>query len=275
MFGRDLYQKGKFNMGLRLELFKLGFLTVTIIDLLDIAIISWVLYKLYFFIRGSRAAQMFIGLVIILILSFAVQLLGLSGLNWIFQNIRTIWLLAFVILFQPELRRILIYMGQMPIIRKLLRVSITRRMTEDAVKAAIELSKRGFGGLIVMVQNTGVKSILETGQNIQAEVSVPLIVSIFNPRSPLHDGAVVIQNEAIEAAQCILPLSQNPHLDPKYGTRHRAALGLSEESDAVIIVVSEETGKISIAHEGVLYPDLDSKQLREKLNDFMQVLPGV
>ncbi|MFZ5518753.1 MAG: diadenylate cyclase CdaA [Candidatus Zhuqueibacterota bacterium] len=262
-------------MGIRLELFKIGFLTVTVIDILDIAVISWVLYKLYFFVRGSRAAQMFIGLVLILIVSFAVQLLGLSGLSWIFQNLRTIWLLAFVILFQPELRRILIYLGQIPIIRKLLKVPITRRITEDVVKAAIELSKRGFGGLLVLVQNTGVKSILETGQSIRAEVSTPLIVSIFNPRSPLHDGALVIQNEAIEAAQCILPLSQNPHLDPKYGTRHRAALGLSEESDAVIIVVSEESGKISIAHEGTLYPDLDYQQLREKLKEFMQVLPGV
>jgi len=262
-------------MFLRIELFKIGFVTVTLIDILDIAIISYILYKLYFFIRGSRAAQMFFGLVLILVVSIFVQFLGLSGLNWIFQNLRTIWLIAFVILFQPELRRILIYVGQMPLVRKIFKVTITRKMTEDIVKAAMELSKRGFGGLIVLVRNAGIKSIIETGQRIQAKVSVPLIVSIFNPRSPLHDGAIVIQNEVIEAAQCILPLSSNPSLGPQFGTRHLAALGLSEESDAVIVVVSEETGKVSLAYDGMLQVDLDYNSLREKLNRLLQVAPPV
>ncbi len=254
-----------------MDLFKIGFLTVTIIDVLDIVAISYILFKLYFFIRGSRAAQMFIGLVLILVASVFVQLMGMSGLNWIFENMRTVWLVAFVILFQPELRRILIYIGQVPIIRKILKVPLSRRLTEEVLKAALELSKRGLGGLIVIVQNTSLKSILETGQIIQAEISIPLLVSIFNPRSPLHDGAVVIQNEMIEAAKCILPLSQNPNLDLKFGTRHRAALGLSEETDAVIVVVSEETGKISLAFEGEIYPELDYNRLREKLNEFVKV----
>ena len=257
-----------------MELFKIGFLTVTIIDVLDVIAISYILYKLYFFIRGSRAAQMFIGLVLILVASVFVQLMGMSGLNWIFENMRTIWLVAFVILFQPELRRILIYIGQVPLIRKIFKVSLTRRLTEEVMKAALELSKRGFGGLIVLVQNTGVKSILETGQTIQAEISIPLIVSIFNPRSPLNDGAVIIQNAIIEAAKCILPLSKNPDLDPKFGTRHRAALGLSEETDAVIVVVSEETGKISLAFEGQIYPELDYNRLRERLNEFVKMTTG-
>lgn len=261
-------------MNLRIELFKIGFLTISLIDIVDIAIISFIIYKMYLFIRGSRAAQMFIGLILILIVSVFVQLLGLSGLSWIIENLRTIWLIAFVILFQPELRRLLIYLGQTPLLRKLLKVTINRRMTEDVVKAAMELSKRGFGGLIVMVGNAGIKSIIETGQSLQAKVSVPLIVSIFNPRSPLHDGAVVIQNDIIEAAQCILPLSQNPNLERQYGTRHLAALGLSEESDAVIVVVSEETGKISLAFEGKLHTDLDYNKLRNMLIDLLQVSPG-
>ncbi|HEX9971727.1 MAG TPA: diadenylate cyclase CdaA [bacterium] len=247
---------------------------MSVIDILDIAIISFIIYKMYLFIRGSRAAQMFIGLILILIVSVFVQLLGLSGLSWIIQNLRTIWLIAFVILFQPELRRLLIYLGQTPLLRKLLKVSINKRMTEDVVKAAMELSKRGFGGLIVMVGNAGIKSIIETGQSLQAKVSVPLIVSIFNPRSPLHDGAVVIQNDIIEAAQCILPLSQNPNLERQYGTRHLAALGLSEESDAVIVVVSEETGKVSLAFEGKLHTDLDYNKLRNMLLELLQVTPG-
>jgi len=261
-------------MILRLELFKIGFLTVTLIDILDIAIISYILYKLYFFIRGSRAAQMFIGLIVILAASVVGQFLGLSGLNWIFENLRTIWLIAFVILFQPELRRILIYIGQIPVIRKLLKVTITQKMTEEVAKAAMELSKRGFGGLIVLIRNAGIKSIIETGKSIQAKVSVPLIVSIFNSRSPLHDGAIVIQNDVIEAAQCILPLSQNPALSSQYGTRHLAALGLSEESDAVIVVVSEETGKVSLAYEGALHTDLDYNKLQGMLHEFLQVMPG-
>ena len=259
---------------MRIELFKIGFLTVSVIDILDIAIISFIIYKMYLFIRGSRAAQMFIGLILILIVSVFVQLLGLSGLSWIIQNLRTIWLIAFVILFQPELRRLLIYLGQTPLLRKLLKVSINKRMTEDVVKAAMELSKRGFGGLIVMVGNAGIKSIIETGQSLQAKVSVPLIVSIFNPRSPLHDGALVIQNDIIEAAQCILPLSQNPNLERQYGTRHLAALGLSEESDAVIVVVSEETGKVSLAFEGKLHTDLDYNKLKNMLLELLQVTPG-
>lgn len=261
-------------MNLRIELFKIGFLTISLIDLVDIAIISFIIYKMYLFIRGSRAAQMFIGLILILILSVFVQLLGLSGLNWIIENLRTIWLIAFVILFQPELRRLLIYLGQTPLLRKLFKVSIDKRMTEDVVKAAMELSKRGFGGLIVMVGNAGIKSIIETGQSIQAKVSVPLIVSIFNPRSPLHDGAVVIQNDIIESAQCILPLSQNPNFERQYGTRHLAAIGLSEESDAVVVVVSEETGKVSLAHRGTLHSDLDYNKLRSMLIELLHVTPG-
>ncbi len=261
-------------MFLRIELLRIGFITVTLIDILDIAIISYILYKLYFFIRGSRAGQMFIGLVLILLASVIVQFLGLSGLNWIFENLKTIWLIAFVILFQPELRRILIYVGQMPLVRKIFKVTITKRITEDVAKAAFELSKRGYGGLIVLVRNAGIKSIIESGQSLQAKVSVPLIVSIFNPRSPLHDGAIIIQNDIIEAAQSILPLSQNPNLGSQYGTRHLAAVGLAEETDAAIVVVSEETGKVSLAYEGKLRADLDFNELRDTLNDLLQVTPG-
>ncbi|MBD3288257.1 TIGR00159 family protein [candidate division KSB1 bacterium] len=260
---------------MELELFKLGFLSVTMIDILDIAFISFVIYKLYFYIRGSRAAQMFVGLVLILVVSLIVQLFNMSGMNWIFQNLKTVWLIAFVILFQPELRRILIYMGQSPLVQKFVKPTITLRIVEEVIKAAQELSRRGYGGMLVLVNNVGIKSILETGVSIQSEVTAPLIVSIFNPRSPLHDGAVVIQNEVIEAAQCILPLSQNPDLPPQYGTRHRAALGLSEETDAAIIVVSEETGQISLALDGALIPNLDYNLLKKQLDMFFKIHPGL
>lgn len=258
-----------------LELFRIGFLSVTIIDVIDIAIISFIIYKLYLFMSGSRAAQMFIGLIIILIASLLVQILNLSGLNWIFQNLKTVWLIGFVIIFQPELRRILIYIGQSPLIRRFIKPTLTIRVVEEVLKAAEELSKKGYGGMFVLEKNVGLKSILETGTKLHAEVSAPLMVSIFNPRSPLHDGAIVIQNDVLEAAACILPLSQKPNLAPQFGTRHRAALGLSEETDAAVIVVSEETGKISLALNGVLNVDLDHNKLRDILDNFFNIQPGL
>ncbi len=258
-----------------IELFKIGFLSVTLIDVLDISILSFILYKLYFFIRGTRAAQMFVGLLLILIASLFVQLFNLSGVNWIFTNMKTVWVVAFVILFQPELRRILIYIGQSPLVRRIVKPTMTLRIIEEVLTAARELSRRGYGGLFVLVKTVGIKSILEKGTPIQAEVTAPLIVSIFNPRSPLHDGAIIIQNEVIAAAQCILPLSQSQDIPKHYGTRHRAALGLSEETDAAILVVSEETGKISLAINGKLKTDLDYAELRQILNDFFEIRPGL
>ncbi|MEE4310879.1 MAG: diadenylate cyclase CdaA [candidate division KSB1 bacterium] len=257
------------------ELFKIGFISVALIDIVDIAVISFILYKLYLFIRGSRAAQMFVGLLLISIVSLLVQLFNMSGLNWILQNLKTIWLIAFVVLFQPELRRILIYLGQSPLMRRFIRPTVTIRVIEEVIKAAVELSKRGYGGMFVLVKNVGIKSILESGTLLHAEVTAPLLVSIFNPRSPLHDGAVVIQNDVIEAAQCILPLSQQPNIPPHLGTRHRAAIGLSEESDAAVIVVSEETGMISLTLNGELQADLDHEKLRKILDEFYQIRPGL
>lgn len=257
------------------ELFKIGFISVALIDILDIAVISFILYKLYLFIRGSRAAQMFVGLLLISIISLLVQLFNMSGLNWILQNLKTIWLIAFVVLFQPELRRILIYLGQSPLMRRFIRPTVTIRVIEEVIKAAVELSKRGYGGMFVLVKNVGIKSILESGTPLHAEVTAPLLVSIFNPRSPLHDGAVIIQNDVIEAAQCILPLSQQPNIPQHLGTRHRAAIGLSEESDAAVIVVSEETGMISLTLNGELKTDLDHEKLRKILDEFYQIQPGL
>ncbi|MBN1351243.1 diadenylate cyclase CdaA [candidate division KSB1 bacterium] len=253
-----------------MNLFTIGFIKVTIFDILDIFVISFLLYKLYFFVKGSRAAQMFIGLVFILILSIVVQMLNMSGMIWIFQSLRTVWLVAFVVLFQPELRRMLTHLGQTRLMRLFVKVSRNKSIGE-VVAACMELTKRRYGALIVLVRDTGIKTIINTGLKIQADVSSKLIVSIFTPRSPLHDGAVIIQNDIIEAAKCILPLSQNPKLDPDFGMRHRAGLGLSEESDAVCIIVSEETGNISVAIGGKIKKDLDYDVLRATLNEAFNV----
>jgi len=251
---------------MQFTIFKIGFLPITFMDVLDILVIWFLVLKVYQFIKGTRAVPMAIGLVIILILSVLAPMFRLSAISWLFENLRTIWLIAFVILFQPELRRLLMYLGQSRLVRLFVKVTGSR-VVEEIVKAAIELRERGYGALIVMVRDTGVKTILETGVSIQAEVSVPLILSIFNPRSPLHDGAIIVQNELISAAKCILPLSQNPHIDQELGTRHRAALGLAEESDAMVIVVSEETGKISIAMDGALQRDFNYDDLKKVLTE--------
>jgi len=249
-----------------MSLFQVGFLKVTLLDILDILVISFILYKIYFFLRNSRAAQMFVGLAIILIVSLITRLFNMSGMTWIFDSLKTVWLIAFVIIFQPELRRMLIFVGQSRIIRYFIKVS-SGKTFDEVIKAAVELSKRRYGALIVMTRDTGIKSITETGIRIQAEVSAPLITSIFNARSPLHDGAIIIQNDIVEAAKCILPLSQSPSLGPHFGTRHRAALGLAEESDAVILVISEETGRISVALDRQLVQNLNESDLQSILFD--------
>ncbi len=255
---------------INLTLFRIGFLKVTLFDLLDIFLIAFILYRLYLFLRGTRAIQMAAGLIVILLLSFIANLFNLSGMMWIFDNLKTILLIAFVIVFQPELRRVLLYVGQVPLVRRFFKVRGTV-VIEEVVKSCFELSKRGFGGLIVMTRDAGMRGIIETGQRLQAEVSTPLIVSIFNPMSPLHDGAIIVQNDIIEAAKCILPLSESDSLESWLGTRHRAALGLSEESDAVVIVVSEETRRISVAMNGSLQLNLEENELQVLLEDAMRL----
>jgi diadenylate cyclase len=253
---------------MNIRLFRIDFLPVGLIDILDILLVTFIIYKLYLIVRRTRAVQMAIGLVLIFLVSFLAQAFQMQEVTWIFRNLSTVWLVAFVILFQPELRRVLTLMGQSRIIRLLTKEQPSEAMSEIA-KAAIELSRRGYGGLIVVVRDTGLKPIIETGVRIQSLVTSSLIVSIFNPRSPLHDGAIVIQNDIIAAAKCILPLSKNPRLEHQWGTRHRAAIGLSEESDALVVVVSEESGAISIVENGEMAQGIDYDLLLQALAETM------
>ena len=248
-----------------MTLFTIKFLNVTIWDVIDIIVVYIIILKLYQFFKGSRASQMLIGLAIILLTSFVARALNLQSLSWIMGNLQTIWAIAFVIIFQPELRRILINLGQSRFVRRFLSESKSKTI-EAVIEASRELVRRKWGGLFVLVREVGLKPIKERATPINAEVSASLLVSIFNPGSPLHDGAVLIQNDIIEAAGCILPLSDSPDLDPQMGTRHRAALGISEESDAVVVVVSEETQKIAVAYQGMLYRNVDEDSLRALLS---------
>ncbi|HHS13259.1 MAG TPA: TIGR00159 family protein [bacterium] len=256
-------------MNINIPLFRIGFLPVGIVDILDMLLVSYIIYKLYLIVHRTRAVQMFIGLIIIFIVSFLAQALQMQEMTWIFRNLHTVWMLAFVILFQPELRRVLTLMGQSRLIRYFTKEQ-TNAVVEEIVNGTIELSQRGYGGLIVLVRDTGIKPIIETGIRVQSMVSSSLIVSIFNPRSPLHDGAIIIQNDIIEAAKCILPLSKNPILEHRWGTRHRAAIGLSEESDALIIVVSEETSTISLVENGEMVRGIDYDDLLGTINEVLR-----
>ncbi|MCB0284240.1 MAG: TIGR00159 family protein [Calditrichae bacterium] len=252
-------------------LFKVGFLPVSIVDVIDVAIVTTIIFKLYQFLKGGVAIRMFIGLLLILIFSVIGDLMNMSALSWMMSSLKTVWVLAFVIVFQPELRRLLIYLGQNRIIRQIVRVG-ELRFIDQIVSATMDLSKKNYGALIVLLKDMNIKNILETGITIQAKLSEQLLSSIFNPRSPLHDGAVVVQNDIIMAAKCLLPLSQNPDIDPSLGTRHRAALGLAEQSDAFVIIVSEETGMVSFAENGKLVKGLTESILKKKLNELFS--PG-
>src|SRR5262245_34441152 len=222
-----------------------------LLDVLDVILVAFVFYRVLLLVRGTRAAQMFFGLAVIMVTSVAGSILGLDGLNWIASNLKTIWVIAFVILFQPELRRALASLGANRLFRNFIRTSGQEPIGE-IVNAAARLAEQGLGALIVMEREAELRAYEETGTRIESRVTSELLETIFTPPTPLHDGAVIIRGNQLVAAGCILPLSSNPRLPATLGTRHRAALGITEETDAVVIVVSEETRTIAIAMDGKL-----------------------
>jgi diadenylate cyclase len=253
-----------------MELFKIGFISVGVADIVDVALVSFIFYRLYLAMRGTIAAQIFMGLILILAFSFFAQAANLKAMGWILRTLTDIWVIAFIILFQPELRRLLVLIGRNPVIRLFLKVNVDESI-DEVVAAVTELSKKKQGALIVFVRTTGIRIHVETGTQMEALVSRSLLLSIFNPKSPLHDGAVVIKDRLIEAARCILPLSPVTVSEGKLlGTRHRAGLGISEQADVVVVIVSEETGLVSIAENGSLRqgltPAVLRKELKERLN---------
>ena len=255
-------------------LFKIGILTVTLIDLIDLLLVSWLFYKVYIYFKGTRAGQMLAGLVLLMLGSFLFNAFGLSASSWLVNQFQTVWVVAFVILFQPELRRLLIYVGQTRFFQRIFRVGTSRTIL-SIVDASVNLQERGWGGLMVIQRETGLRSYKEQGTQLKAEVTAPLLVSIFNPSSPLHDGAVIIQNDLIDAAACILPLTESKMIDPDMGTRHREALGISEETDAIVVLISEEKSKISVAEDGRFsHIGMDQIALQKYLNDRMFIASG-
>ena len=255
-------------------LFQIGFLTITLIDLIDLLLVSWLFFKVYIYFKGTRAGQMLAGLIFLMLSSFLFNAFGLSASSWLVNQFQTVWVVAFVILFQPELRRLLIYVGQTRFFQRIFRVGTSRTIL-SIVEASMQLQERDWGGLIVIQRETGLRSYKEQGTQLKAEVTAPLLVSIFNPTSPLHDGAVIIQNDIIDAAACILPLTESKMIDPEMGTRHRAALGISEETDAIVVLISEEKARISVVEDGrIAHLSVDEIGLRKYLNDRMFIASG-
>lgn len=237
-------------------------------DIIDIAIVAYIFYRLILLIRGTRAEQLVKGLIILLLAMVISGELELNTLNWLLRGLMTMGLIAIPIVFQPELRRALEHLGRGKIFQRTFYDyddEEFRDVLEELLKAIPVLVKKRIGALIVLERETGLKDIVETGIKIDGEVTAELLINIFMPRSPLHDGAVIIRGNLVSAAGCFLPLTENPNLSKELGTRHRAALGITEVSDAVVIIVSEETGVISLAHEGKLTRYLDEKTLRSTL----------
>ncbi len=237
-----------------------------IIDLFDIFIVAGFFYYLILWLRGSRAANLIRGLSVILCVFVIARLLGLYTINWLFDKFAAAILVVLIIVFQPELRRALEQLGRGKFISRVgFGVKPSSWFIRALVRGIEQLAEEKSGALIILERNTGLNEYLESGVKIDALLSSELLVSIFNKHAALHDGAIIIQGDRILAAGCLLPLSESKLLDKRLGTRHRAAVGLSELTDAIVIVISETTGTISIAENGYLTRFLTREMLEEKL----------
>ncbi|QSO55192.1 diadenylate cyclase CdaA [Alicyclobacillus curvatus] len=243
-----------------------------VLNAIDIIIVAYLLYRLLLLIRGTRAVQLLQGVIVILLATGLSSLLHLTTVNWLLNKILTLGLFAIPIVFQPELRRALEQVGRGGFFSLSFRSTApeeTQQLIAEIVKSTQVLAKAKIGALIVIERETGLTEYIETGTLVEGLVSSQLLINTFIPNTPLHDGAVVVRGRRLVSAGCFLPLTENRNLDKELGTRHRAALGVTEQSDAVAVVVSEESGKISIAVDGVLTRDLSENALFELLQTLL------
>lgn len=244
---------------------RIFFLPIRLIDLLDIAIVAFVLYQLYKLMQGTIAVQVFFGLAGLYLVDQIVMAADMTMLRSLFGAVGDVFVLALIILFQPELRRLLTMIGRNPLVRRFMSSPEYDRMIEEICTAVEEMSEKRVGALIAFERSAGLRTYVETGTPMEAKVSHDLLTSVFYPKNPLHDGAVIIQGQRLAAARCILPVSHSMELSPHLGLRHRAGVGLTEQTDAFVVVVSEERGTISVAEGGTLDTDLDADELYERL----------
>ena len=241
----------------------------TIADVLDIFIVAYLIYKLLMLTKETRASAVLKGLVMLIAASWISDLLGLTALSWVLQNVVANGAVVLVILFQPELRKALEQIGR-GAIRERATGSESAQIVSEITHCMLNLSRRRVGALIVIEQRIGLKDVVETGTTLNSEISSALLENIFEPNTPLHDGAVVIRGNRIMAAACILTLSEGKGISRELGTRHRAAIGITETTDAISLIVSEETGTISVAREGHLTRHLDRAGLEQVLTSIYQ-----
>ncbi|AGL00162.1 diadenylate cyclase CdaA [Desulfoscipio gibsoniae] len=256
----------KDNLNINLDVFN-------IVSIIDILIVAFVLYRLMLLIQGTRAVQLIKGMVVLLVATAASSLLNLNTVHWLLRYTMTGLLVALPIVFQPELRRALEKLGGGDFFaRPLTQMAEGDRsaLINEVVRAALSMSATRTGALIVLERSTGLQELIETGVKVDGIVSAELLMNIFITKSPLHDGAAIIRGDRLAAAACVLPLSESRELSRELGTRHRAAVGLTEQSDAVAVVVSEETGNVSMAMEGTLYRRLNEAGLHELLVKYLQ-----
>ena len=242
-------------------------------DIIDILIVSFVLYRILLVVRGTRAGKMLIGLIVLLIATAVSKYLPLYTLDWLLQGFWAYIVIALIVLFQPEIRRGLANMGESAFLKAFTSAEELRSL-EEIVRAAIYFSNNEIGALIVIQRDTDLKDFVEIGTLLDAKVSKEILQSIFHPTSPIHDGATVILGNRIVAAGCFLPIASSPNISKTLGTRHRAALGLTEETDAVAVIVSEENGAISMAIGNKLESRLDMGALRDRLTELFTEKKG-
>lgn len=258
-------------------LFQLFFLDVTWVDLVDIGLVTILLYQVYKMIRGSLAVNIFLGILALYLIYLVVRAAQMELLSNILGQFMGVGVLAMIILFQPELRKFLLVIGRSTELNRDFFKSLANWRTSyhddfdvhEVTEAVKTLKVTRTGALIVFSRDTELKSYTETGDPLDAEVSKRLVVSIFNKNSPLHDGAIIIHKGRIKAARCVLPLSENDHLPTHFGLRHRSAMGMSEVTDTLVIAISEETGKLILARNGKFLKSLKLWQVEQKILEYL------
>lgn len=257
-----------------IPMFLFGHYHLTWRDALDIAIVAIVIYNLFLLVRGTRAIQMILGLLVILTVYWIAVFLKLPTLRGVLKEVLFYLPLAIIVLFAAEIRKALQQFGRNPFLA-FVSGSDSQDVVSDVVLAATSLSAKRIGALIALERRDGLKTYIENGVRLDSAISYELLVNIFVPGTPLHDGAVIVSGNRVASASSFLPLTQRTGLPKEYGTRHRAAIGLSEETDAVVVVISEERGSISLARDGLLTDGLDGKSLREALAHLTSRAPEV
>jgi diadenylate cyclase len=252
-----------------MELFSFEFIRFTIVDLIDVIVVAFIFYQFLNLMKGTRAAQMIGGLTLLFVVSFFAYWFQLQGLMWLFSNLATVGFIVLVILFQPEIRAALARIGYARLVRVFNR-SEEFQWVDEIVDAAARLSELRQGALIVVERNIGLREYSASGTRLDARVSARTISTVFTPYTPLHDGALIIRGNQIVAAGCMLPMSKNPLYLRSYGMRHKAGVGITEETDAVCVIVSEENGQLSVARHGQLKHVADKAELKAALMKSLQ-----